>query len=83
MQRAHSGMKGFAVVWIGQFISPLSTAMTTFALTLWAYETTLLASLAGYLFPMIRQVEDMLPDHDHSSAPPGRVHILLSETAFS
>ena len=57
--------------------------MTTFALTLWAYETTLLASLAGYLFPMIRQVEDMLPDHDHSSAPPGRVHILLSETAFS
>lgn len=37
MQRAHSGMKGFAVVWTGQFISLPGAAMTTFALTLRAY----------------------------------------------
>ena len=58
MQRAHSGMKGFAVVWIGQFISLLGTAMTTFALTLWAYETTGKATplaLIGFFFllPMV------------------------------
>ncbi len=75
MQRAPSGMKGFAVVWIGQFISLLGTAMTTFALTLRAHQTTgkatplALAGLAGCLSPMIRQVEDLLPDHDHSLGP--------------
>ncbi|MDD2316002.1 MAG: hypothetical protein RBR01_07710 [Desulfobacterales bacterium] len=74
MQRAPSGMKGFAVVWIGQFITLLSTAITTFALTLRAYQTTgkaiplALTGLSGCLSPMIRHVESILPDHDHSPA---------------
>lgn len=83
MQRAHSGMKGFAVVWTGQFIPLPGAAMTTFALTLRAYETTPLDSLAGYLFPMIRQVEDLCPITTMLPTLPVRIHILLSETAFS
>ncbi len=35
-----SGMRGFTVVWIGQFVSLLGTAMTQFGLTIWAYELT-------------------------------------------
>ena len=35
-----SGMKGFTVIWIGQFASLLGSAMTNFALTIWAWEVT-------------------------------------------
>ena len=35
-----SGMVAFTVVWIGQIVSLLGTAMSNFALTLWAYEVT-------------------------------------------
>ncbi len=35
-----SGMFGFTIVWLGQMISLLGTNMTTFALTIWAYETS-------------------------------------------
>ncbi len=35
-----SGMRGFIVVWIGQVMSLLGTAMSGFALTIWAYEKT-------------------------------------------
>jgi DHA3 family macrolide efflux protein-like MFS transporter len=40
MQDSHSGLKGFAVVWFGQVVSLLGSAMTWFALTVWAYEIT-------------------------------------------
>jgi MFS family permease len=33
-------MLGFTVVWIGQLVSLLGTAMSNFALTIWAYEVT-------------------------------------------
>ena len=37
---ARSGFLGFAAVWFGQVISMLGSAMTWFALTIWAYELT-------------------------------------------
>ncbi|MBC8509575.1 MAG: MFS transporter [Chloroflexi bacterium] len=51
-------MGGFAVVWVGQIISLLGTAMSNFALTLWAYEITGKATpmaLIGFFFitPMV------------------------------
>ncbi len=33
-------MRGFTVVWLGQFVSLLGTGMTGFALTIWAWQTT-------------------------------------------
>jgi len=53
-----SGMKGFTVVWIGQVVSLLGTAMSNFALTIWAYEITGKATalaLVGFFFltPMV------------------------------
>ena len=47
METAHprpAGMTAFAVVWLGQVVSLLGTAMSTFGLTLWAYEVTGLAT---------------------------------------
>ncbi|MEO8392553.1 MAG: MFS transporter [Chloroflexota bacterium] len=35
-----TGMRAFLLVWFGQVISMLGSAMTTFALTIWAYEIT-------------------------------------------
>ncbi|MBL7161021.1 MAG: MFS transporter [Anaerolineales bacterium] len=51
-------MKGFTVVWVGQIVSLLGTAMSNFALTLWAYEITGKATplaLVGFFFvtPMV------------------------------
>ncbi len=40
MQRRPIGMVAFTIVWIGQIVSLLGTAMSNFALTLWAYEVT-------------------------------------------
>ncbi|MFN8373388.1 MAG: MFS transporter [Anaerolineae bacterium] len=37
---ALSGMRAFTLVWIGQFVSILGTAMTQFGLTIWAYQIT-------------------------------------------
>lgn len=34
------GMKAFTIVWIGQIFSLLGTAMSNFALTIWAFEVT-------------------------------------------
>jgi len=53
-----AGMKGFTVVWIGQVVSLLGTAMSNFALTIWAYEITGKATalaLVGFFFltPMV------------------------------
>lgn len=52
------GMIGFTVVWIGQLVSLLGTAMSNFALTIWAYEITGQATalaLVGFFFltPMV------------------------------
>jgi len=40
LQRRPIGMLAFTIVWIGQIVSLLGTAMSNFALTLWAYEVT-------------------------------------------
>jgi MFS family permease len=51
-------MVGFTIVWIGQVISLLGTAMTQFGLTLWAYQVTGKATplaMVGFFFvtPMV------------------------------
>lgn len=35
-----TGMVGFTIIWIGQMFSLLGTAMTQFAITIWAWEVT-------------------------------------------
>jgi DHA3 family macrolide efflux protein-like MFS transporter len=35
-----TGMFGFTIIWIGQLVSMFGTAMTNFALTIWAWEVT-------------------------------------------
>jgi hypothetical protein len=35
-----TGMRGFSVLWLGQMISMIGTAMTWFGLTIWAWEET-------------------------------------------
>ena len=35
-----TGMRGFTIIWLGQFTSMLGSAMTNFALTIWAWEET-------------------------------------------
>jgi DHA3 family macrolide efflux protein-like MFS transporter len=48
-----SGMRAFIIVWIGQVVSLLGTAMTTFALTLWTYQITGKATplaMVGFFF---------------------------------
>ena len=35
-----TGMKGFTIIWLGQFTSMLGSSMTNFALTIWAWEET-------------------------------------------
>ena len=37
---ALAGMRGFTVIWMGQFASMLGSSMTHFALTIWAWEET-------------------------------------------
>ena len=52
-QKRPTGMAGFTIVWIGQVVSLLGTAMTNFGLTLWAYEVTGKATplaLIGFFF---------------------------------
>ena len=42
--RRPEGMTAFTIVWAGQVVSLVGTAMTSFALTLWAYRVTGLAT---------------------------------------
>ena len=42
-----SGLPAFVVVWLGQIVSILTTQMSTFALTVWAYEKTGSATALG------------------------------------
>jgi DHA3 family macrolide efflux protein-like MFS transporter len=44
-----SGMLGFTAVWLGQMISVLSTNMSGFALTIWAFEKTGSATVLGLM----------------------------------
>jgi DHA3 family macrolide efflux protein-like MFS transporter len=53
-----SGMRGFTVIWGGQFFSMLGTNMTMFALTIWAWQmtgeaTALALTGLAYLLPNI------------------------------
>ena len=57
-QKRPTGLVGFSIVWVGQVVSLLGTAMSNFALTLWAYEVTGKATplaLVGFFFvtPMV------------------------------
>lgn len=36
----NNGMRVFTIVWLGQFVSVIGTAMTRFALLIWAYDQT-------------------------------------------
>jgi MFS transporter, DHA3 family, macrolide efflux protein len=48
-----TGMKAFGVVWVGQAVSLLGTSMTNFGLTIWAFQTTGLATalaLVGFFY---------------------------------
>ena len=52
------GMRAFSIIWIGQVVSLLGTAMTQFGYTIWAYEKTGQATslaLIGFFFvlPMV------------------------------
>jgi DHA3 family macrolide efflux protein-like MFS transporter len=38
--RQLKGMRGFVLLWVGQFISIFATRMTNFAITLWAWDMT-------------------------------------------
>ena len=38
--KTHQGLRTFLTIWFGQVISMFGTAMTSFALTIWAYEQT-------------------------------------------
>ncbi len=52
-QTRPTGMRAFTIIWIGQVISLLGTAMTNFGLTIWAYEETGQATtlaLIGFFF---------------------------------
>lgn len=42
--RRPQGMTAFTIIWMGQVVSLIGTAMSEFALTLWAYRTTGLAT---------------------------------------
>jgi DHA3 family macrolide efflux protein-like MFS transporter len=42
-----NGMPGFTLVWAGQLVSVLASSMTSFALTIWAYQETGSATALG------------------------------------
>jgi MFS family permease len=44
-----SGMFGFTIVWLGQIISVLASAMSQFGLTIWMYEKTESATALGLM----------------------------------
>ena len=35
-----SGLRGFTVIWVGQIVSQLGSAMTWFAFSIWAWKIT-------------------------------------------
>ncbi len=56
--RRPTGMKGFTIIWAGQLVSLLGTGMTQFAITIWAWQTTGIATtlaLVGF-FTAVPQI---------------------------
>jgi len=51
MKPAHrpAGMSGFTLVWLGQIVSVLATAMSGFALSIWVFEKTGSATALGLM----------------------------------
>lgn len=47
--KAPSGMFGFTVVWLGQIVSVLASAMSQFGLTIWMFEKTESATALGLM----------------------------------
>src|SRR5512143_3954289 len=43
------GMFGFTIVWLGQIVSVLASAMSQFGLTIWMYEKTESATALGLM----------------------------------
>lgn len=56
------GMLGFIIVWAGQIVSVLATSMSQFVLTGLAHMGAVL--VVFLFFPVVRDLEDGLPDHD-------------------
>lgn len=54
MQNSRSGLRAFTIVWLGQVLTLLGSAMTWFALSIWAFEltgqATTLALLSFFVF---------------------------------
>ena len=48
-RRRPTGFVGFTFVWIGQLVSVLASGATSFALTIWAYQTTGSATALGVI----------------------------------
>jgi len=48
--RWRTGLRGFFVVWTGQFVSTVGTLMTSLALTFWAFDVTGRATELGLMF---------------------------------
>ena len=48
-RKSPGGMTGFTLVWIGQLVSVLTTNMSGFALTIWAFEKTSSATVLGLI----------------------------------
>lgn len=44
-----SGMMGFSIIWIGQIVSVLASAMTNFGMTLWMYKQTESATAMAFM----------------------------------
>ncbi len=44
-----SGMSGFVIVWLGQIVSVLASAMSQFGLTIWMYDRTKSALAMGWM----------------------------------
>jgi DHA3 family macrolide efflux protein-like MFS transporter len=49
MKHKHSGMRIFVVIWLGQMVSLIGTAMTRFALLIWTYQQTEQATAVALL----------------------------------
>ena len=47
--KAPSGMTGFLILWVGQFVSILASGMSGFALTIWMYQQTQSATAMGLM----------------------------------
>jgi MFS family permease len=49
LSRFNSGLHTFLIIWVGQFLSRVGTAMTRFALLIWAYDQTGAATTVALL----------------------------------